>query len=885
LAHKLGEWPLLLRLAGAQLAEYVSLDGMTPADAMTAVTEQLDTYGYTAFDRADETARNSAISISLRVSLDRLGAGRKRFLELAVFPEDTDIPFASMIRLWGATGGLSRLEAENTIRAIQRLSLFVNYDPQHRHVRLHDVLRAIIVKQVGADLPSLHVRFLDSFGLSAWADLPTDEPYLWDHLFYHLRAAGRDAEAIGLAQDLRFAAARINARGNPVAGEVVFHPDSAVLGRIARIRIMLSRVAHLFPPPGNLTAIQHTVYARLANLIDLDGPLADFEPTLPRPYLAPDHPLPDQPHPMLLRTLTGHADKVRSVALFVGEETTLAASGSSDKTVRVWSPRDGALKYTLTGHDKDVYGLAFSPDGRRLASGAHDDLIKVWDTQQGREILTLAGHTDRVNGVAWSPDGGRIASAGWDSTVRLWDAQTGELIQTLEGHSDGVLCVAFSLDGNQVASGSADRSIRVWDVQSGECLHTLEGHTGWAFTLCYAANGDLITGGVDKTIRVWDATTKAEKHVIENAHRNWIRAVAYLHDNSGGEVVSGSDDRTVKVWSLATGQLVESLVAHADWVSALAAAPGMFVSGSEDTTVRIWDRVGVQTERTPPPQDIHANWVNAVVYTPDYTRVISAGSDRVLKVWDAATGQPIRTVEGHKHWVLSVAVSPDGRRFASASRDKSVRVWDSATGSPMIPPLAGHEDWVNDVIFPEANTVISAGDDRRIIIWDWQTSKPRLTISYPKGAVYALATYGEMLASVGSDQAVRVWNWRTGQPIRVMTGHTDLVDSVAFSPDGTQLVTSGNDKTIRLWEVATGRLIRTLSGHTGHVYGAAFSPDGRYIASTSLDATLRVWEAESGAEVAAFRADGPMLACTWHADGVRIVASGARGVYWLRLVR
>jgi WD40 repeat protein len=125
----------------------------------------------------------------------------------------------------------------------------------------------------------------------------------------------------------------------------------------------------------------------------------------------------------------------------------LVASGSNDKTVKLWDPATGTLQQTLEGHSASVVAVAFSPDGNLVASGSNDKTIKLWDPATGTLQQTLEGHSNRVWAVAFSPDGKLVASGSDDKTVKLWDPATGTLQQTLEGHSASVREVAFSPDG------------------------------------------------------------------------------------------------------------------------------------------------------------------------------------------------------------------------------------------------------------------------------------------------------------------------------------------------------------------------------------------------------------------------------------------------------
>jgi WD40 repeat protein len=252
-----------------------------------------------------------------------------------------------------------------------------------------------------------------------------------------------------------------------------------------------------------------------------------------------------------LQTLEGHSDWVLMVAF--SPEGRLLASGSGDRTVRLWDPTTGALLQKLEGHSDWVPTVAFSPDGRLLASGSDDRTVRLWNPATGALLQTLEGHSEGVPQVAFSPDGRLLASGSGDHTIRLWDPTTGALLQTLEGHSEGVPTVAFSPDGRLLASGSGDRTVRLWDPTTGALLQTLEGHSEHVPTVGFSPDGRLLASGSgDRTVRLWDPTTGVPLQTLEG-HSEWVPTVAFSPD--GQLLASGSGDRTIRLWDPTTGKL------------------------------------------------------------------------------------------------------------------------------------------------------------------------------------------------------------------------------------------------------------------------------------------------------------------------------------------
>jgi len=379
LATRLGEWALLLKLVSGVLRERISR-GQSLPDALTYIKTALNNRGLTAFDDKNAQDRSHAVARTISVSLDMLSTDEKaRYKELAVFPEDVDIPLVTLQKLWSATGRLNDFDTEELCERLYRFSLLLDFDLTKRSVRLHDVIHTYLQQEVGAvELTSMHAHFLDAYALKRWADLPGDEPYLWDQLAEHLVAAGRLEELIATVKDLRYLANKTLARtAYPAEADLAFAEQR--MPADVPLRLLKRNVANM----GHLLNHCHTYHdiatvllSRLVQMHELADLCQVFEPDIPRPYLASWHPLPDLPDPALIRTLHGHTGVVNGCAISPAGETIVSASG--DQTLKVWDGRTGACLSTMYVNGP-LIACAFHPDGEHIvAVGASGVYFLRW---------------------------------------------------------------------------------------------------------------------------------------------------------------------------------------------------------------------------------------------------------------------------------------------------------------------------------------------------------------------------------------------------------------------------------------------------------------------------------------------------------------------------
>jgi WD40 repeat protein len=487
-----------------------------------------------------------------------------------------------------------------------------------------------------------------------------------------------------------------------------------------------------------------------------------------------------------------------------GRRVAVSRSIAEGSNLRVWDAATGQGERVLSGHQDQVFAVAWSPDSKRLASASQDRTIRVWDPDTGASVLTLTGHAGVVRCLAWSPDGSRLATGSWDQTARIWDARTGRMIAVLSGHGGIVNAVAWRPDGSSLATSSDDRTIRLWDSGTGKTMAILRGHVDRVFDLAWKPDGSRLASiSGDQTIKIWDPFHASESLDLERHHAE-VLAVAWSPDN---RIVASTDDEpVVRLWDAATGRLILKLEGHTEAV-------------------------------------------NALSFAPDGKRLASASRDGTAKVWNIATGASVSTFAKHTHEVMAVAWSPDSQLVATGGVGGLLRIWDPGTGTERLSAQTtstpdkgsiGSVAWSLD----GSRVAVALGlPEKTVLVLDALTGRTLLTLSGHTHGVSAVAWSHDarFLASSSYDKTCRVWDATTGAPRAILIGHGGFVHSVTWNHDGTRLATAGGDGTIKLWDSSEGTEVLTLGAHQGDVRSVAWSPDGASLASAGADHRVRIW--------------------------------------------
>lgn len=281
------------------------------------------------------------------------------------------------------------------------------------------------------------------------------------------------------------------------------------------------------------------------------------------------------------------------------------------------------------------------------------------------------------------------------------------------------------------------------------------------------------------------------------------------------------------------------LTGHTENVAAVAIAPGgqLAVSGGKDRVLRLWDLAAGQVVRSFPKQ---TQEIRAVAFGPDGDSVAWAAGVAV-RLGSAKTGLDTRRFGGHTDAVRAVVFAADGRQLVSAAEDKTVRLWDAANGRE-IQRMARHSAGVTCcAVDADGGVALSGSRDQTLRLWELRNGQELQVMAPSAGTVLAVALTldGSLAVSAHFDTLVRLWDVPAGRELRRFQGHKQMVTSLALTPDGNHLLTGSQDQTVRLWQLHTGLELANAALATG-VTALALAPDGKHVLVAGADRSL-IW--------------------------------------------
>ncbi|BBM88046.1 protein kinase domain-containing protein [Candidatus Uabimicrobium amorphum] len=573
--------------------------------------------------------------------------------------------------------------------------------------------------------------------------------------------------------------------------------------------------------------------------------------------------------------LYGHNDDITQVA--VHPKGAVFASGSKDSDICIWQIPSGNQQAVLSGHDKAITALAYNNDGSMLASGGEDNAVCVW---QGNKLrFVLREHTGKINKLLFHPQKSLLASAADDNRVCLWDAKQGKLLAVFAAHRAPVISLFFFANKPFLFSGGKDKKIALWNLQSKKLVKLYRKHRAWVTDLkgnfnkriCVSTSSDynaimwndrfqeqkrfshssdisaidfhdkrtMFATSAGSNVYIWDFNgTRIFKF---QGHRSWVKGVAFRPQTE--ELASCSSDKSICIWNCNSGRKIKQFKQHdSDVNGVFYTKGGRYLISFSKSDLIIWD--AQQKRLLTKIISGHTDKINDICFSPDGKELASVSDDGLVKIWNINTKKVTAEFEGHNSGIESVHYSPKGKYLATASSDKTIRIWDVEKGKAtwMLFGNDGHKDVVHKVCYNGiGNAVATASRDGVIKIWNIATGKAYITIDDMKNVQSLQYTKDDQMLIIALENNIQLWDIATGAPVEILTGHTDFVTDIAYSPDGKKLLSGSKDKTLRLWTIPAQPQITLRRGYKNQkIHDIAYHPQGKLFTTLSHD-HIHIW--------------------------------------------
>lgn len=839
-------------------------------------------------DRQAINPAHRSIWRAIHTSIEDLDEDKqRRFAELSIFGPRGAIPSSAVETLWTSTGAISDLDVDDLLIELRERALVQLDKPSEPlegagaqssiwHVSLHDLLYDYTRTAVGDPMP-LHQSLVAAYRGRApegWWTVPHDD-YILTHLREHLIAAGCGDELIELLHELRWYEAK-NAAGlifdvpHDFRHAMRFLTDARgpqsndlVDNRGPRLKLLdeaLRRDIHFihrhrgdypqalfqsmwnhawwydapdadrFLDDGGTTTLQTPTGLYQV----LDGWRRVFESNSGGPWVRSLCPPVHRLGSRLQRVFAGHKAFVRSVAF--DPTGKLLATGSFDKTVRIWALDTGRELAVWDGYDSPITYLIFSRDGSTLLSQSEnsvyvrsvgeertgskridnippfrphvttlsadgrwfaclsrDAVVLVCDLNDADAPLEFRDPDSEIRSISISADGALLAAGCDDGTINLWELRAGALRTKLKGHVRGVICLEFSRDGQRLISGGEDQTASVWNVETGGEVAVLEGHEGHVFAARLAANGCRLATVDEGQVRIWDDNYECICSFDCKGHD--LDRFEWFPDSRC--IALGRRDGTVLNCDSDTRQVLP--IEFEKTFAFAVAFDGHLFARANGRTVELWsldERIAHIVRRS---NDL----LLAEVETAEQM------------CFTAREARPTRTAEV-KSWLQHIHREITAREVRAISLNRKY----SAQAS-------------------ECTITVATDSTPNVVTLDGQGS-PITCLAFSNDE--------RRLAAGAKDATIRVWDMDGSARFVDLVGHTRPISHVCFAPNGRRLVTMAGGE-IRIWDTETGESVATAHWDRNYVMCLVTSPDSRRVAAANCDGDVGVWDMETGEAV------------------------------------
>ncbi len=580
--------------------------------------------------------------------------------------------------------------------------------------------------------------------------------------------------------------------------------------------------------------------------------------------------------------------------LSLNADATKIATAGADKNVKIWTLADGKSSAPMA-MPAAVQSLSLTPNGQRFAVALLDgasQVIRVHDIALGKDIQVFVDHTAPVKTLQWLADGRTLVTASADKTARLLDVG---VVSALAAHPAGPMFAQYHGNGTQLVTAGADKTVKLWDLAKMNVLKSFGPVADPIKAIAFSKDFTRIGAAAGKIVKVW--TIADGKEIASLSHSAEVLSLSFSQD--GTRIATGAADKQTRLWEIATSKELQ-FFAQDDAVDAVILTPAnnLVISAAGKLT-----RLDTASILRAVPADAGA--VHGLAIVPANTHVLTAGADKIVKLWNLTSGAKEREFLGATGAVRAVAISKNSLLLAATGADQVVRVYQFADAKDLGAVKVGGE--VRTLAFtPNSLALVGGTVGKSLQAWGvpFTPGQPlpkdflKPVQSFTTADVlpeFTIAADSVSIYSAGQDKAMHVWKLASPAPTRSFAYGAN-VDAVAFQPNSTLLAAAGHDGKIRFFDLVKNAQAKDITAHIRDInkqqvaqpiYSLTFSPDGKQLLTSSYDNSIKLWDVAGGNMVREFKPymvkdfekghQEPVYTAAFSPDG-KFIATGSSGL-------
>ena len=463
------------------------------------------------------------------------------------------------------------------------------------------------------------------------------------------------------------------------------------------------------------------------------------------------------------------------------------------------------------------------------------------------------------------------------------------------GHSNAVNTASYSLDGRYIVTASKDNTAKLWSAADGKLLREFKGHRDQILSAKFSPNSKyIVTAAWDSTARIWNI---ADGKLVRTIKLNGYICTAVFspscgEDKEGGQYVLTTcfdcPDNSVRIWDAADGKMLPGMRFPGSVLTAIYSPDRKtIVTASADSTVRCWSTVSGKITKS-------IKFPGFLLYNPGFSPVcgsdpaggkyiITACTDKTIKIWNFEDAKLVRefgSVGGYD--IHSPSFSPDGKYILALSGDYQADIW--TTDGQLLKkfsPIEYYNTFHTVNFSPDGKQVVAACLNRKAEVFNVADESIRMELKGHTDLLGSAAFSPDGKYMISVSKTAWIWSLKEGKLLRMLGGSFFGLSAATFSPacaddpeGGRYIATSSYDSSAKIWDATDGRQVAELKGDTNMVFNVCFSPDGKYILTASADSTARIWDARTGRLIRIFRGhSGGVIYAVYSPDGQYIISN------------